>query len=151
MSLLGLLVLAAAPAAAEAPTELTRPTGQCQVTVVAATRDRGDRSGEWKARDVMDLQFRARLAREVDPEQLEFRVTTPNGHLYRKLRPPRTLPVPDEANELKRRTPRETSTIMPVAGTGIVTRGLYGKWVVTPYLLGSSRPCGRPFTFTLKR
>ena len=38
---------------------------------------------------------------------------------------------------------------LPVAGTQITQRGLYGRWSVVPYLDGAEGPCGPAGSFTL--
>ncbi len=151
MSLIGLLVLLAMPAGADAPASVAaRPTGQCQVTTaVPVARTRLDRDAEWSARQVLDLQFETRLRSRSEAAQVEFRVYTPGGHLYRKLTTPESALDPSRPGAARRAPSNRARALLPVAGTGIVRNGLYGKWTVVPHLLGEAQPCGRPFTFDL--
>ena len=152
MSLLGLLVLAAAPMAADQPaSDASRGTGQCQaVRAVPVSRTRLDRSGTWSARQVMDLRFETRLRPGTEATEVEFRVYAPGGHLYRTLKVPVSVDVPENRGDLKRRRPPDDAhASMPVSGSGIVRNGLYGTWKVAPHLVGDARPCGRPFSFDL--
>jgi hypothetical protein len=41
------------------------------------------------------------------------------------------------------------STSFPVAGTDIVSSGLYGRWRVEAYLDGAEQQCALPAWFTL--
>jgi hypothetical protein len=144
MSFIGLLVLAAAPMAADQPASLSRATGQCQVArVLPIARTRVDRSARWSVREVMDLGFE-------EGEEVEFRVYTPGGHLYRTLKTPVTSSDAPEGSGQPRRRPSDlASASMPVAGTGIVRNALYGTWTVVPHLADDPRPCGRAVSFDL--
>jgi hypothetical protein len=153
MSLIGLLVLMAMPVAADGPEATSvRPSGQCQaVTVTPISRTRPVRSREWSAREVMDLRFETRLTSREETAEVEFRVYTPGGHLYRKVSMD-TPPSPDQPDRTGpvRRTPSNRARgAMPVSGTGIVRNGLYGKWTVVPHIVGDRNPCGRSFSFDL--
>jgi hypothetical protein len=111
---------------------------------------------------------------------LELRFTSPDGNLYRSLARPiaavgrapgsRTLPdYPDPVPELEpiaepvadasAETTTEVMTVgsqakvevpFPVAGTDIVSSGLYGAWKVEAFLDNAAKPCLKAATFTLK-
>jgi hypothetical protein len=153
MSLVGLLILAATPVAADQPPSYaTRPTGQCQVRVVPVTRVRGDRGvggGPWSVRRVTDLHFEVRMRPGAEGTPLELHVFTPNGHLYRKLQAEVTRNAPGRSAGRRRRPTPQAGTVLPVAGTGIVRNGLYGRWTVVPHLADDPNACGRRAEFEL--
>jgi hypothetical protein len=153
MSLIGLLVLAAAPVATgPSASPATRPTGQCQIEAVPVARVRGDRDAgraAWSVRRVTDVRLDSRLPPGTASAGIEFHVFTPSGHLYRRLATPVALESPGTSGGLKR-TPKPTAgVVLPVAGTGIVRNGLYGQWTVVPHLADDQRPCGRSISFDL--
>lgn len=164
MSFIGLLVLAAAPVAADQPPSAdptasalsTRPRpGQCQVRAVAVHRGRGDRPARrGDARPVgrvTAVRFEARIRPSAETTALELHVFTPNGHLYRKLEAP-VAEVDHDPAPTPLRKPEPTTkaeALLPVAGTNIVRSGLYGQWTVVPHLADDPQPCGRPVGFEL--
>lgn len=96
----------------------------------------------FSATKTLDLQFRMRM-RNVDkePHVVTFRVLTPKGHLYQEIQ---VIHRPDS-----RRPVTTLSAGLPLAGTAIATNTLYGRWRVTPYLDGSSRPCNAAAVFSI--
>ncbi|MCP3964196.1 MAG: hypothetical protein GY719_40720 [bacterium] len=161
--LLALAALCAVPAAfavAPAAEAADRAPSRCRVAV---TSEQSDGRGTFSATEILDLDFRVRLAPEVEGEHLlHVRVHTPNGHLYQTL----TLPFSTDPNRAgSRRTvdgfPRPLAvrsatadgTVvarLPVAGTSIVHGSLYGKWSVEAFLDSDTRSCGRSRAFFLK-
>ena len=96
-----------------------------------------------------------------------LKVFTPKGHLYRQFDTPLTSSE-DKRSATARRLPgyphpvpvQTTSTMkvgkrkyevvdvpFPVAGSGIVTSSLYGRWHIEVYLDGAAEPCGKPTFF----
>jgi hypothetical protein len=94
-------------------------------------------------------------------------VFTPDGQLYRSLVVPVTsrgaagatrwvagYPRPMPQQRLTRVTRgRSTyaaaSASLPVAGTDVVSSGLYGRWRVEAYVDGAEQSCARPAWFVL--
>ena len=107
---------------------------------------------------------------------LELRLTTPDGFLYRSMSLPiaasnrqasqrRIAGYPNPVREVEAiaepvaaasagamaiSTQTKVEVPFPVAGTDIVSSGLYGKWKVDALLDGARTPCTQALTFTLK-
>jgi hypothetical protein len=123
-----------------------RPVLAHPTQVVSTPRSR------FSAVATLDLQFRATLRRDVAPgSRLEFRVFTPQGHLYQRLPAVAALPTPPpakpepwalmaEARPPGPPAPQAVATLL-VAGTAIVNHSLYGEWLVEPRIEGDPRPC----------
>jgi hypothetical protein len=81
----------------------------------------------------LDIELRSRLRQTGERHaRLEFRLYTPKGHLYQKLR----------AETVPNGVPARFGTAsLPTAGTTIVNSSLYGRWRVEPHLDGDVRPC----------
>jgi hypothetical protein len=95
-----------------------------------------NRRPAWRARDVVDLELSTRVrpsSREA--ARIEFRVYTPAGHLYE------TFPASI--------TQGSATAKLPVSGTAISQRGLYGQWKVVPHFEGDLAPCAQARTFSL--
>ncbi len=101
----------------------------------------------WAARRVVDLGIQASFHSPRNSRPVEFRVLTPGGHLYRTL----SASTPPAPRSPSRGTPPTTvaTARLSVAGTQITQRGLYGRWLVVPYLESDLEPCGPPASFTL--
>ena len=109
-------------------------------------------SRAWTARRVVDLEIRTSLRKARGSRPVELRVLTPGGQLYQTLTAAAAMPAPADSESPSRgRTgPGRVATVrLPVAGTHITQRGLYGRWSVVPYLEGDLEPCGPPALFTL--
>jgi hypothetical protein len=102
----------------------------------------------WTARQVVDLEIRTSLRTTRNSRPVELRVLTPGGQLYQTLSV--STPTPPAYVTNGRTAPRPVAAArLPVAGTQITQRGLYGLWSVVPYLEGGFEPCGPPASFTL--
>jgi hypothetical protein len=99
----------------------------------------------------VDLELRAGLRSARGSTRVELRVLSPGGHLYQTLTAARaTAPAGSTPGSGVRIAPGALFTArLPVAGTHITQRGLYGRWSVVPYLEGDLEPCGPPASFTL--
>jgi len=164
-------VLAAGFAVADPPEVLC-----ARVTVVAASPARAGRPGEFSAREVADLEFRVQPDGRLTGEHvLTLRVYTPRGYLFRTIDVPvnadvepgkgprgpqaRRLPgypypVPvvrpvEVASPGGVGTRQEVRVRFPVAGTTIVTSGLYGVWRVEASWDGARTPCTAPVSFRI--
>jgi hypothetical protein len=132
MTTLALLVLAvaAAPQRAEPTVDRGATAGGCASVSVRPQPARPLRAASrgWTARRLVGLELRASPRGASRSRRIELHVLTPGGHLYQKLPAPARLPV---------------------AGTQITQRGLYGRWSVVPYVEGGLEPCGPGASFTL--
>lgn len=117
---------------------------------------KGKRPPAWKARDVADLEFvlLSTPTRPSEKRPLELRVFTPSGHLYQSL--PVATSAPQTASNLgplRPPPPRPKGegvvVKLPVAGTSVTQRGLYGRWTVAPHFEGEVRACGDAVVFEL--
>jgi hypothetical protein len=149
MITLTLLVLAASALSGPAERAIVqRPTPRhtCVSVDVRPTPEPYRSSNRtWAARRVGDLEIQTSFRGSSSSRPVEFRVLTPGGHLYRTLSAS-TLRAPRS-----RRAPRNTvaTARLSVAGTQITQRGIYGRWLVVPYLEGDPEPCGLSASFTL--
>jgi hypothetical protein len=175
------LVLAFAPAGATPGTgaraqgdEAFQRGGECKVVSIRAPGlKRGKKKG-FSARDVIDLEFRARVrAARGSDHRLQLKLYAPQGHLYQVLTISFSLPagqpgrgrldgpqsvartgVPAataEARVVTRSSSRVAvlSKKLPVAGTLITNNSLYGRWRVVPFLDEAPGPCGPSRTFVI--
>jgi hypothetical protein len=123
----------------------------------------------FSATKILDLTFTVLFPPKADGEHLvELRVFTPDSQLYRSLampvvgrgRVPGTRVVNGYARPLPQqmlaRVPRgrgfftAASTTFPVAGTDILSSGLYGRWRVEAYVDGAEQRCAPAAWFTLR-
>ncbi len=117
---------------------------------------------------ILDLTFTVLLPASTEGEHLvELRVFTPDAQLYRSMAMPVARsapanatrkvegygrPLPQQAlTQVSRGRSlfRAASTRFPVAGTDIVSSGLYGRWRVEAYLDGAEQVCGPAASFVL--
>jgi hypothetical protein len=89
----------------------------------------------WRARDAVDLELRTRVGAPREARRIEFRVYTPAGHLYETF----------SASIMR----GSAAARLPVSGTAITQRGLYGRWSVVPHFEGDLLPCGQARSFGL--
>ena len=112
------------------------------VSVSVAERPRAQEP--FSVRKTADLQFRMRLrTRDEEAHVVNFRVFTPEGHLYQELL---VVQRPEETDRVTR-----VSARLPVAGTFIATSSLYGRWRVVPYVDDDAEPCNAASVFTIVR
>ena len=117
---------------------------------------------------ILDLTFTVLFPARIGGDHLvELRVFTPDAQLYRSLAMPfasggqadatrsvdgyaRPLPQQPLTQEARGRGLfAAASTTFPVAGTDIVSSGLYGRWRVEAYLDGAEQRCAPAAWFTL--
>lgn len=139
------------------------------VEVSALAKSVPSRTSTFRATSVLDLAFGVFVPASVKGEHtLELRVTTPDGHLYRSLTVPlaelsrasrdRSVPGYDRpiretgvTRVLRGGKPFVTASVpFPVAGTDIVSSGLYGRWQVEARLDGAEQPCAPATSFVLQ-
>jgi len=122
----------------------------------------------FSARQVLDLELTVLLQGDVSGDRLlELRLITPRGHHYETL----TLPIStDSRSAAQRRVPTYPRPLdvqvlqrvdsrqgeaqravlsLPVAGTAIVTNGLYGTWTVEVLVDGRHMTCELLNSFAL--
>jgi len=119
------------------------------VVGVSSSQSRSEQRGgipSFSAARILDLRFRALLSRVHGPQILHLKVFTPRGYLYQTL----TVPFgPHETRRAGEPLRFQVSATLPVAGTTIMTDGLYGQWKVEPWLDGSATPCGVAKAFVI--
>lgn len=168
LALTTLLVTSAAPA--------DPPNSSCVRVEVSSDAPRGRTtsraivasSPRFSATKILDLTFTVLLPARTEGEHLvELRVFTPDAQLYRSIAVPVTSgerpgakrsvdgyarPLPEQRLvPVTRRKGRyaAASTTLPVAGTDIVSSGLYGRWRVEAHLDGAEERCAPAARFTL--
>jgi hypothetical protein len=183
MSLIVLLVLGAqVGAATPASTPAGRSLPVCgAVRVTAAGQSLPPRNMTFSSREVLDLQLRPRLQRDLPGDHtLRLRLLTPGGFLYQEIVVPFTGAAAPDADghaaaappprhvagyprplEVQRLAPAadgggsrelyELRARLAVAGTSITLSSIYGLWTVEPYLDARPEPCGPSTTFTITR
>jgi hypothetical protein len=126
------------------------------------------RAPSFSATRILDLAFTVLFPPRTTGEHLvELRVFTPDAQLYRSLAVPvaaggdenATRSVEGYARPLPQQPLKPVSrggsrfvgasTTLPVAGTDIVSSGLYGRWRVEAYLDGAEQRCGPAASFVL--
>jgi hypothetical protein len=167
------IVLAAGVAADAAPVQA--PARSCvRVEVTPSARGVPSTSAlvpsapRFSATKVLDLTFSVLFrGRATGSHLVELRIFTPDAHLYRSL----AVPVAGQGQALTARSVQgyaspvaerpmtqvtrgrmrysAASTTFPVAGTDIVSSGLYGRWRVEAYLDGSEQRCAPAAWFTI--
>jgi hypothetical protein len=155
--LLGCLsFLAFAPAGSSADRDLSNACGAIQITapgVPAATKRRVKKLPTFSASSVLDLKIETTLSQALKgPHSVEFRLSTPNGHLYQALPATVLAPSPSSDRRNRRVAKQQTaSAMLPVAGTTIVSSSLYGVWKVEAFLDGeTSVACAKPSSFVIE-
>lgn len=114
----------------------------CAVVDIASDSLPRRRHG-FRATSTLGLEFETQLVGHVRRErQLQLRVYMPQGFLYQ------VLEVEVERAGRKR---RRLEARLPVAGTSIMTSGLYGRWKVVPHLDGEREPCGPARRFVIRQ
>ncbi len=142
--------------------------GGCAGLSVKATPKKGSATQGFSVRQVLDLNFRVRLAASATPGSLEMRYFTPSNHLYQSVLVPiaaeasleaeRSLqgypfpvkvskvePDPDASARGASAFRSVATPAFPVAGTMIVNNSLYGVWRAEAWLEGASAPCSLSF------
>lgn len=153
--LLTSLLLALAPATTGARTpprtldRAVRPTCAVQVSSPQTAPRSGDYVPSFSATAILNLRIRTLVGQAAGPGTLYLRLFTPRGHLYQTLIVPYTVPRVGGAPFPARLVRTAIDATLPVAGTSIMTDGLYGQWVVEPWLGGATTPCGPARTFAI--
>lgn len=109
----------------------------------------GSARGTWTASRVVDLEIRAGVRSAKGSTRVELHVLSPGGHLYQTLTATRASAAGRSLPGVVVAPGSVVAARLPVAGTHITQRGLYGRWSVVPYLEGDLEPCGPPASFTL--
>lgn len=162
-----LLAAAASPLAAQSTSH-----GCVAVTVGSPQKNGGKFDVSFSATQVIDVDFSVvftpGVAQRYSGDHLvEFRIYGPRGHLYQSM----TIPFSaDAANGRKVQIatyPQPVATkslaatqyngaqhmyvaaTLPVAGTSIVSNGLYGTWTAQAYVDGDPIACSRAAEFTI--
>jgi hypothetical protein len=103
----------------------------------------------FSAQDVLDLRFSVWMPGKNDAGLVEIKLYTPAGHLYEVLEATTDAGTARETRYRGRRA-RVVAGRLPVAGTHITGRSLYGKWRAEVFLDGAPATCTRrPMRFTI--
>jgi hypothetical protein len=127
----------------------------------------------FSAAQVIDVEFAIVFSKKVAEQfsgvhVVEFRVYTPQGHLYQSLSIPMTNdsrlagerhPVPGYPDPMPvygltsiRRGNGQgmfAAVTLPVAGTSIVSNSLYGEWKAEAFVADEIAPCAQRASFTI--
>jgi hypothetical protein len=145
----------------------TGPRGPSCTALEVASPQGASRQGrvpEFSASAIIDVRFTVLLRGPVDHGVLKLKVFTPQGHLYQTLAVP-FVAGPGGAPQARHVDGSSRSVLeqravpaaggadyrvearLPVAGTLIVSEGLFGRWTVEPWLDEASASClaARPF------
>jgi len=111
--------------------------------VVAIGSDQTPRASyRFRATRIVDLELEARLLHHPKQDHsLQLRLYTPDGFLYQVLE---TRAARGRAGAFR------YQARLPVAGTSIMTSGLYGRWRVVPHADGAREPCGPGRSFVMR-
>lgn len=128
---------------------------------------------EFSAAAVLDVKFAIVFSKKVAEQfsgvhVVEFRVYTPQGHLYQSLSIPMTSdsglegqrhPVPGYPDPMPVQVLKPihrgnghgmfAEVTLPVAGTSIVGNSLYGDWKAEAFVADEIAPCGQQASFTI--
>jgi hypothetical protein len=127
----------------------------------------------FSATEVLDVEFAIVFSKTVaaqfsDVHMVEFRIYTPQGHLYESITIPMTADsrragerhrvpgypdlVPVQVLQSIKRGGGQgmfVEVTLPVAGTSIVSNSLYGEWKAEAVVEDETAPCAQTMTFTI--
>ena len=105
----------------------------------------------FSAREVLDLRFSVLLPANNQSGLVEIELYTPKGNLYETLQ---AQVDPDDPSggtaRYRRRRARVVTARLPIAGSHITSRSLYGRWRAEVHLDGNDRRCRRPKRFIIE-
>ncbi len=103
----------------------------------------------FSAQEVLDLRLSVWLPEKDEASLVEIRLYTPTGRLYEVLQARADASTTD-GGRYRRRRARVVSARLPVAGSHITSRSLYGKWRAEVFLDENEKSCTRrPKKFTI--
>ncbi len=115
----------------------------------AETRNRRRYRRSFSAQELLDLRLSVWLPAGNNASVVNIRLYTPTGRLYQTLQATADASTSGEVNYRGRRI-RVVSARLPVAGSHITDRSLYGEWRADAFLDGSENSCTRrPKRFTI--
>jgi hypothetical protein len=155
---------------ATGPARAASPTSSCvRVDVKSAAEPIGAQARGFRATVTIDLTFSLLFKDTSSAGHVAgLRVYAPDGNLYRTMVQPiasdgaspglRQLPgYPRPVAEKPLASVEGTDGVFysvdfafPVAGTDIVSTGLYGNWKVEPFLDGQPGPCAATTSFSVR-
>ncbi len=104
----------------------------------------------FSAREVLDLRFSVLLPANNQSGLVEIELYTPKGNLYETLQAQVDLDDPSGGTaRYRRRRARVVTARLPIAGSHITSRSLYGRWRAEVHLDGNDRRCRRPKSFII--
>ena len=105
----------------------------------------------FSAQEVLDLRFSVLLPANNQSGLVEIEIYTPKGNLYETLQ---AQVDPDDPSggtaRYRRRRARVVSARLPIAGSHITSRSLFGRWRAEVHLDGNDRRCRRPKRFIIR-
>lgn len=127
---------------------------RCTVRVQPPNAPATSRRREWSfsARELSDLRFDLWILESRSSEPAEVRVYAPGDRLYKVLRvaPSPSAMTARSSRALSRRGLSVLSAPMPLVGTHVTSRSLYGEWRVEGWFAGAEEACSRPVDFVLE-
>jgi hypothetical protein len=125
-------------------------SGRCNAVRVEAVQKTSDESGprrryrdRFSAEDVLDLRFVVSLPANNQAGLVEIKLYTPSGRLYDVLRAEADGGEATGRSSNRRRRSRTVAAQLPIAGSHITGRSLYGEWEARVYLDGNDEECNR--------
>jgi hypothetical protein len=105
----------------------------------------------FSATEILDLELVVIVPSKNAGKDMEIKLYTPKGQLYQTLKVGADASASASGADQARGRWYETVTArLPVAGTTIVNNSLYGVWKAEAYFEGSSSPCTRARSFSIK-
>lgn len=152
---LGMLTLVASAESVEAQTRTRSGRSRCSRVYVSSAEIASTRRSrpKFSAAEILDIQLKARVSRKLTGNHaLEFKIYTPNGNLYQSMKLQFDASQDPQSSASARGSSRyhEVNTLLPVAGTSIVSSSMYGTWKVEAFLDGADQRCSRPRTFIIQ-
>lgn len=148
------LMLVSTPRGWTAPPAANKQSKRC--FVVRANAITGEANAKrtryrrrFSAQDALDLRLSVWMPIRNDAGLVEIKLYTPTGHLYEVLQAGADSGTIGETKYRGRRA-RVVAGRLPIAGTHITGRSLYGKWRAEVFLDGEPASCTRrPKRFTI--
>ena len=117
----------------------------------ASSTETSTRRRSFSAREVLDLRFSVLLPANNQSGLVEIELYTPKGNLYETLHAQIDATDPSGGTATyRRRRARVVTARLPVAGSHITGRSLYGRWRAEVHLDGDERRCTRPTRFIIQ-
>lgn len=154
---LSAFLLVASTERVDAQTRTRSNRARCSRVYVSSPEHSSARRSRTKfsAAEIMDIQLQTRVSSKLAGQHtLELKIYTPKGNLYQSMKvqfdAASEKPASKNGRTRGSRRYHEVSTLLPVAGTSIVSSSMYGKWSVEAFLDGAEEGCSRPKSFIIE-